>query len=382
MSDALTARRLNRATLARQLLLRREPLDIVDAVHRVVALQAQEAASTYLALWNRIDGFDAAALDRAFAQHAIVKATLMRVTLHAVDAADYPTFHEAMQLTLRGARLNDGRFKSAGLSVEDAERILPEVLAFTSRPRTNPEVEAWFDERLGPLPKPSLWWAFRQQAAFVHSPTGGPWSFGPRPSYLAAPIQERSGDAEASMRTLARRYLEGFGPASVADFAQFGPIVRSLARAALESQADALERFDGPGGTILYDVPGGGRPDEDTPAPPRLLPMWDSVLLAYHDRSRLIPEAWRKVVIRMNGDSLPTILVDGEVAGVWRPTDDGIEATAFRKLSDDEWDGLEAEARALRAFLADREPLVYRRYGHWWSKGLPAAEVRVLGGDR
>src|SRR5687768_12654111 len=100
----LTARQLNRATLARQVLLEREPLDIVEAVHRAVALQAQEPASPYLALWNRVARFNPADLDRAFSVHAVVKATLMRVTLHAVDGADYPAFHEAMQPTLRAAR--------------------------------------------------------------------------------------------------------------------------------------------------------------------------------------------------------------------------------------------------------------------------------------
>ena len=92
--------------------------------------------------------------------------------------------------------------------------------------------------------------------------------------------------------------------------------------------------------------------------------MWDSTLLAYADRSRIIPPEYRKLVMRNNGDALPTLLVDGYVTGVWRPIDGGIEATAFHPLPDDAWDGLAAEARALLAFLADREPAVYRRYAH------------------
>jgi hypothetical protein len=137
LTAPLTARQLNRATLARQLLLRRERLSVVEAVHRVTALQAQEAASPYLALWNRIEGFDATDLDRAFREHAIVKATLMRVTLHAVDAADYSTFHEAMQITLRAARLNDRRFTRTGMSHADADALLPEVLRYAADPRSN-----------------------------------------------------------------------------------------------------------------------------------------------------------------------------------------------------------------------------------------------------
>jgi hypothetical protein len=129
----------------------------------------------------------------------------------------------------------------------------------------------------------------------------------------------------------------------------------------------------------LFDVPGALLPAEDAPAPPRLMAMWDSVLLAYADRSRVIPPDYRRLVIRQNGDVLPTLLVDGSVAGVWRPFEGGIEATAFHRLSDEAWTGLAAEAAALVAFLADREPAVHRRYAHWWA-ALPSAEVRLLPG--
>src|SRR6202012_4990068 len=106
--------------------------------------------------------------------------------------------------------------------------------------------------------------------------------------------------------------------------------------------------------------------DDDIPAPPRLLPMWESSLLAHSDRSRIIPPDYLKLVIRTNGDVLPTLLVDGYVAGVWRPVNGGIEATAFGKLPKIAWDELADEARRLIAFLADRDPNVYRRYARWW----------------
>lgn len=107
--------------------------------------------------------------------------------------------------------------------------------------------------------------------------------------------------------------------------------------------------------------------------------MWDSSLLAYADRGRVIPPDYRRLVTRQNGDVLPTLLVDGCVARVWRPVEGGIEATAFHPLSDVAWTGLAAEAEALVAFLADREPMVYRRHAHWW-KTLAGAEVRLLPG--
>ena len=128
---------------------------------------------------------------------------------------------------------------------------------------------------------------------------------------------------------------------------------------------------------MLYDVHGGSIPDEDTPAPPRLMAMWDSILLAYVDRTRVIPEEFRKSMIRSNGDVLPTLLVDGYVAGVWRPIDGAIEATAFRKLSDEDWDGLSREAEGLCAMLR-RDPAVYRRYHRWW-ESIDGVETRMLG---
>ena len=375
----ISARGLNRAALGRQLLLRRETVGVLDAVRRVVALQAQQPASPYLALWNRLTSFDPGDLDTAFAEQTVVKATLMRITLHAVHADDHPAMHAAMQSTLRGARLGDSRFTSSGLAAADADALLPDLLELTRRPRTTPELLAWLEERTGVDPK-GVWWALRSFAPVLHAPTGGPWSFGQRPSYVAASRALRTDEdvADDALQSLARRYLEGFGPATVADLAQFALVQRARARAALQGLADELERFDGPDGEPLFDVPGAPLPQDDTPAPPRLMAMWDSVLLAYADRSRLIPPEYRRVVIRVNGDVLPTLLVDGHVAGVWRVVEDGIEASAFHSLAEDDWTALATEARSLLAFLADREPRVYSRYDHWWAKLPEAAEVRLL----
>ena len=372
----LTVRRLNRATLGRQLLLAREPLDVAAAVRRLAALQAQEAASPYLALWNRLAGFDPAELDAAFADRSVVKATLLRLTQHAVHAEDYPAFHAAMVSSLRASRLHDRRFTSTGLSVADADAVLPEVLEFTARPRTKAEVEELLEARLGE-PNPRMWWALRTFAPLWLAPTGGPWSFGRRSSFVTAPLLLPAERRDDAVRRLVRRYLEAFGPATVADIAQFTMLTRALARDALGALAGELERLEGPDGTELFDVPGGSRPAEDTPAPPRLLPMWDSILLAYADRSRVVPTDYRRLVTRSNGDVLPTLLVDGHVAGVWRPVEGRIQATAFHRLPDEAWVGLAAEAGALQAFLADRDPMVYRRYAHWWTR-LPSAEVRSL----
>ncbi len=196
---SLTARELNRTTLLRQLLLRRERVEVVAAVRRVVALQAQEPASPYLALWNRIDGFDGATLDQAFADREVVKASVVRIILHAVAAGDYPAFYAAMLPYLRSSRLTDRRFSSEGLTTADADALVPGLLELLAEPRSKAEVEAF----CGP---PRMWWALRTFAPLLHAPTGPPWSFGPQPRYVASGAPT-NGDVGAGRATLVKRYL-------------------------------------------------------------------------------------------------------------------------------------------------------------------------------
>ncbi len=281
--------------------------------------------------------------------------------------------------TLYASRLGS-RFAAAGLTPADADELVPELLAFADRPRTSAEMQAWVEKRLGAEKKEGAWWGMKAYAPMHHAPTDALWSFGHRPSFVAAgrgpALTGRAMPAHA-LETLILRYLEGFGPASVADVAQFAMVQRAAVREALRTLDEAVEQLQGPDGGTLFDLPDASRPPAETPAPPRLMAMWDSVLLAYADRSRVIPPAYRSLVIRRNGDVLPTLLVDGQVAGVWRPLGGGIEASAFRPLSPAVWDGLAAEAESLTKFLGERETAVYSRYHHWWSK-LPEAETRLL----
>jgi hypothetical protein len=224
----VTEPELNRATLARQLLLERAASDIPTVIKRIVALQAQSPASPYIALFNRVADLAPADVDDAFDDATAVKAALMRITLHAVHRDDYPLFHQAMQPTLRAARLADRRFTETGLTADDADAWLPEVVDFLVVPRTNAEVDAWLDERGLP---PRLWWALRHYAPVRHAVTGPPWSFGVRPTYVAAalepPVPGDSAAADTALEHLLVRYLEGFGPASVADMAQFALVPRA-----------------------------------------------------------------------------------------------------------------------------------------------------------
>ncbi len=133
----LSAKQLNRATLGRQLLLHREALEVAEGVCHVMARQAQEAASPYLALWHRLAPFDHADLDAAFTTRTVEKASLMRITLHAVHVDDYPALYRVMVSSLRAARLGGPRFTGSGLTTADLDALLPTLP--TSRHSPAPE---------------------------------------------------------------------------------------------------------------------------------------------------------------------------------------------------------------------------------------------------
>ncbi|MET7354595.1 DNA glycosylase AlkZ-like family protein [Streptomyces mirabilis] len=197
-----------------------------------------------------------------------------------------------------------------------------------------------------------------------------------RPAAPGSAAQE----ADAGVRLLLLAYLQAFGPASAQDFARFTLLTRTAITQALHELGDQVLRVTGPGRAALFDVGDVTVPAEDTPAPQSLLPMWDGALMARTGAGRVVPEGYRPLVARRNGDMLPCLLVDGQVARVWRAADSGLELTAFYQLGKVAWQGLTGEAERLSALLADRDPAVYRRYGHLWDKGFPVAESVIVKG--
>ena len=222
-----------------------------------------------------------------------------------------------------------------------------------------------------------LWSALRVVGAFRNAPTTDPWSFGRRPAFL--PCTVAAEDEATAAAELVRRYLKAFGPATIADISKFTILKRSALRAVVESMTDVVT-VTGPDGSQLIDMKGTDpRPEaEMATLPPRLLGMWDSVLLAYADRSRVIPDEHRPHVIRRNGDVLPTVLVDGLVQGVWRASTDAIEVRALEPLDDSILSCLDNEAQDLRQLLADRDPAVFSRVGQWWDR-LPDGPTITIG---
>lgn len=361
----LTQPELNRATLARQLLIEPGGIDVVAAVERIGGLQAQEPASPHIALWARLAGFEVATLDAAFRDRRVVKATLMRMTVHAVSRDDYLHILPAIQPRLRAAR----RGRAADAPSGEVDGLADAALAFAAVPRTNVEMRDHVEALAGEGAQ-DAWWRVRLHAPFVHVPVDAAWSFGRRPVLMGAPAAvggEFAPESEA-VRRLVLRHLRAFGPATVADIGNWSglPVTRLRTAVAELDAEDCLRRFSDERGRELLDVEDGLLPGGDSPAPPRLLPMWDSVLLAHADRSRIVPEEYRSRVVMRNGDVLPTFLVDGGVAGLWW-AEVGRERTRIRlepfaRLQPDVRRDLEDLGERLAMFVETHEPAVYSRY--------------------
>jgi hypothetical protein len=340
----LTRRELNRATLARQLLLVRHRLPVGRAVERLCALQAQYSPSPYLALWTRLDGFEREHLTRALERRQVVKATLFRLTLHLFSARDYLAFAGfwiAAQRMLFGSDLPRPTIEVLARQVDEAARngrVTHNELYDLVRPT--------FGERL---------WRVRALAPLVHVPPSGTWRYHGRAELLHAErwLGRPTGDARAGSELLARRYLAAFGPATRDDLLRFAALRVRDVEPGLDALEPRLRRFRDERGRVLLDLAGAPRPAADTPAPVRFLPKWDALLLSHDDRTRVLPREYRDTVIRKNGDVLPTVLVDGHVAGVWREEKGRVAVEPFAPLPHAVRRELEDEARRLERFLGD-----------------------------
>jgi hypothetical protein len=340
----LTRRELNRALLARQLLLERGAIPLPDALERVAGIQAQYAPSTYVGLWSRLEGFDRVALDAALERRAVVQATLMRVTIHLVSRADYWPFALATRAARRERWLASTRGEHSAAAMAGAARTLRRRLAQDGVLRRS-EIE----ELLGKTRAHGvgLW------VDLVRAPPSGTWDH--RRADLYALAEDWIGPPEQTLRAatgqLVRRYLAGFGPASAKDVASFTGLTATVLKPALA--ALELDRFRGEDGEELLDLPGAPLPDPDTPAPPRFLPTWDATLLVHARRTGLLPEEHRpKLFGTKTPQSFPTFLVDGAVAGKWRHERGRIELEPFGRLDAATRRALGEEAEGLAALHA------------------------------
>jgi hypothetical protein len=318
---------LNRALLARQLLLERVKWPIPKVLNRMGELQAQYAPSMYIGLWSRIEGFERGMLDDALARRIVAQGTLMRATIHLVSKADYWPIALGIRRSRREAWLDTSyrRDYSARQMAAAARRLrarlgdgtmsrneIHELLGSDSRVTNG--VNMWLD--LVRVPPSGTWERRRADlcAASEH------W-LGPPPK-----ISEQDG-----IELLVRRYLGGFGPAAVPELANWAGLHPKRIELALGRVK--LRRFEAEDGAELLDLPRAPLPDADTPAPVRFLPTWDATLLAHARRTGILPEEHRpKVFNTKTPQSVSTFLVDGRAAGTWRYEKGRVRMQPFRRL--------------------------------------------------
>ena len=358
-APVLTLRELNRATLARQMLLERASLPVVTAIERLAALQAQWAPSPYLALWSRLNNFERERLWSAIEKkHTVIRARLMRGTLHLVSARDFYAYAVATQDLQRGAwnrlQVGDG---------VDPKAVAKLAVAFARKPRSKEDVVAHLTERLGSFGGPYKWliWRFvSAHADLVSAPPGGHWAYGgTNAPYVAARhwIGSGSRPSEAdALRLLINRYLAAFGPASLADITQFAGQVPARIRPVLEDLAPSLRRFSDEQGRALFDLPRAPRPAAEVKAPVRFLPRYDELLIGYEHRDRVIAARHRAAVYSKNAIIEAVFLVDGLAAGTWSlemtKADAVLRIVPFGTLARSDRTAALAEAETLARFMA------------------------------
>jgi hypothetical protein len=351
----LTLRELNRALLARQLLLKRTKVDVVKAIEDLACLQGQWAPSPYVALWTRLAGFERDQLTRPLDRGEIVKTTIMRATLHLVSAREYPAYHRA---TLEG---RFGAWRPPGApSLADLEKIHGPVLKFaSSAPRSRTDIAEFLAKDAPKNERMRSWLLFTAITSangLIWEPAGAHFEHRKLARFMAPPARlQRAVDDEAAYDLVIRRHLGAFGPASVQDISTWGKIRVPNIRASL-ARMNGVHRFRDERGRELFDLAKAPRPPADTPAPARFLARFDAAILGHDaaERTRILPEQYKKRVI-FSAEVWATFLVDGFVAGRWKiagtPKQALLELLPFKRL-----------AKSDRAALVDEGERLVRFY--------------------
>jgi hypothetical protein len=351
--STLTQRGLNRATLERQLLLRRHALTARQAVRHLTGLQGQAPLAPYVGLWTRLSTFAPDSLSAPLTERTMVRGAIMRGTVHVVDAADYTAFRPLFSPLLAAAlRANYSR-RLAGADLAELARHASDLL--TGRPLTRTEIGRSLAPRWPAADPGALAYAATYLVEVVQVPPRGIWGKSAQATWATAEswLGRPAADAKpAAAGQLVLRYLAAFGPAAVADIQTWSGLTR------LREVTDRLElrRLRGPDGGELLDLPGAALPDEDTPAPPRFLPEYDNLLLSHGDRRRVIPHSRQPPLWPGNGATQGTLLIDGFWNALWKITrDDGtavLTITPFRALTAPEQAEIAAEGARLLAFTS------------------------------
>lgn len=364
----LTLRELNRATLARQLLLERSSLAPLAAIKQLAGLQGQLANPPYIGLWSRLQAFQRGDLTYLLEQREVVRTSMMRRTLHLTTAEDYMRFRPALQaLHTRNLETHFSKQETNGL---DKERLLAKIQAYLQeKPRTNVALRARLAE-MAPGMDERLLYDVRTYLPLIQVFPGGSWGVGGSPAYTeASSWLGRAFVAPAEgLRTLIHSYLTAFGPASVKDLQIWSGLSRL--QPAVDALRPELAIFRDEQGRELFDLPGAPLPDADMPVAARFLPDFDNLILAHDNRQRIIADKYRPFVFPGLSSVLPTFLIDGFVRGIWK-----IErTTSGAKLIIQPFEPLTVQAS--QELRAEGERLL-----HWAADKASAFEIELVAYD-
>ena len=356
MHVVLSQRALNRATLARQMLLERRKATVTQAIEKLAGLQAQAPNPPYIGLWSRLEGFEREQLTEAMRRRRIVRMSTMRSTLHLMTAHDALAWRPLLEPVHQRGLLGNHKRALEGL---DREAVVAAARALLGeKPHTSAELGQALGMRWKGRETASLAALIRNNLPLVHLPPAGSWNS--HQSALLQPLGDWLDDVEAPPATqddLLLRYLGAFGPATLADVGAWSGLTGW--KAVAERLRPRLRVFAGEQGQELFDLPRAPRPGPDAPAPPRLVAEWDNLLLSHADRSRVMSEAHRGRVFTVNGIVRGTVLLDGFVAGTWKIERAKNAATVvlepFARWSQADRLGVQQEAMRLLAFAADGE---------------------------
>ena len=335
--------------LARQFLLERSTSPLVPTLERIAGLQTQYAPSGYIGLWSRMRNFRREALTTALEQRRVIQGTLLRSTIHMVSARDYWLWLAAIKESRQVWWRRITRKEFGGLDMEAAAGALRQHLA--KGPRRADELKAVIAARGFP---PVTWGGVAHWLDMVRVPPSGTWDQRRADLYGLADtwIPPAAHTEWEGLEHVVRRYLGGFGPASVSEIADWAGIPSAALPPVLARMS--LRRFRDEKGKVLVDLPRGPLPDAATPAPVRFLPTWDATLLVHARRTQILPEGYRPMVFNTKTPhSVPTFLVDGAVAGTWRLEHGHIEVKPFDSLPARVRNEVDDEAKRLAAFHAD-----------------------------
>jgi hypothetical protein len=347
----LSRRALNRATLARQLLLDRADLPAADAIRHLGGLQGQAPLAPYVGLWTRLRGFRPDDVVSLLVERRAVRAWTMRATVHLMDADDYLAWRPVLQPVLeRSFRGQEFARNLAGVDLDDVRAEARRLLA--EQPRTRAELGRLLQERWPDHDADSLAYAVSYLEPLAQVPPRGLWGrTGPAAlTTVEAWLDRSEPPAPATVDELVLRYLGAFGPATVMDAQTWSGLTRlaevfaRLPLVALRSEA----------GATLYDLPDAPRPPEDTPAPPRFLPEYDNLLLSHKDRTRVNPANRRVPLPPGLGAATGTLLTDGEWTATWKLTPTALLVDPFTPIDEA---SVTAEAEALLRFLDASVPV-------------------------